>query len=256
MAVYLLASKVVAIALSQVGYKESGTNVTKYAKDLDAINWFNTKKQGTEWCDIFVDWCVWQASGEDKDRALKALYEPKKDNCGAGCKYSARYFRANNAWSKTARVGDQIFFGKEGSETHTGIVVAVGVSTISTVEGNKGNAVKKCSYSKNDSKIAGYGRIKYESEPQPAPTPTPTPKGDKVMIELNVLKQGSKGNEVKTLQRLLKELGYKGSDKKVLAIDGSFGSNTLYAVKAFQKASKLEVDGSVGQKTWDKLLKG
>lgn len=256
MAVYLLASKVVAIALSQVGYKEGANNWNKYAQDLDSINFYNGKKQNGPWCDDFVDWCVWEASGKDKARALAALYEPTKDNCGAGCKYSARYFRSKGAWSKTPRLGDQIFFGKEGAETHTGLVVAVGVSTITTVEGNKSNAVKKCSYSKNDSKIAGYGRIKYDSEPQPAPTPTPTPKGDKVMIELNVLKQGSKGNEVKTLQRLLKELGYKGSDKKVLAIDGSFGSNTLYAVKAFQKASKLEVDGSVGQKTWDKLLKG
>lgn len=179
MAVYLLPDKVVSIALSQVGYKESplGSNQTKYAKELDAVKFYNYPKYTAKaaWCDIFVDWCVWVAAGRDKARALKALYEPTKDNCGAGCKFSAQYFRSHNAWSKTAKVGAQIFFGKLGAETHTGVVVAVGVNTITTVEGNKSNMVKKCSYSKNDPKIVGYGLIKYDNQPQPQPTPTPTP---------------------------------------------------------------------------------
>lgn len=173
----ILPDKVVNIALSQIGYKETGNNLTKYAKDLDAVDFYNFPKYPAhaEWCDVFVDWCVYEASGKDKDKALKALYEPKKDNCGAGCKYSAQYFRKNNAWSKTAVVGSQIFFGKEGAETHTGVVVSVGVSTVTTVEGNKSNMVKKCSYSKNDPKIVGYGLIKYDKQPQPEPTPTPQP---------------------------------------------------------------------------------
>lgn len=255
MAVY--ASKVITIALSQVGYQESGKNWTKYSRDLDAIGFFNGKKQGSEWCDIFVDWCVWQATGQNKDLALKTLYEPYKDNCGAGCKFSARYYRANNAFFKTAKVGDQIFFGKEGAETHTGIVVSVGVSTISTVEGNKSNAVRKCSYSKNDSKIVGYGRPRYDSEPQPqpTPTPTPTPKGDKVMIEVRVLSKGKSGEDVKTVQRILKQEGYKYNNK-VLAIDGDFGTATDSCVRAYQKNNGLKVDGYVGSATWNKLING
>lgn len=175
MAVYLLPDKVVSIALSQVGYKEGANNWNKYARDLDAVNFYNGKKQNVAWCDVFVDWCVYEASGKNKARALAALYEPSKDNCGAGCKYSAQYFRNKGAWSSTAVVGSQIFFGKKGAETHTGLVVAIGASTITTVEGNKDNAVKKCSYKKTDSKIVGYGLIKYDKEPQPQPTPTPTP---------------------------------------------------------------------------------
>lgn len=178
MAVYLLPDKVVSIALSQVGYKERNNNQTKYAKDLDKVNFFNYPKYPVhaEWCDIFVDWCVFEASGKDKARALKALYEPTKDNCGAGCKYSAQYFRKNKAWSDTAVIGSQIFFGKKGEESHTGLVVAIGASTITTVEGNKGNEVKKCSYKKTDSKIVGYGLIKYDNQPQTQPTqPDPEP---------------------------------------------------------------------------------
>lgn len=82
------------------------------------------------------------------------------------------------------------------------------------------------------------------------------PKGDVCNVELKVLKKGIKDHQVKTLQTLLKGEGFKGSDKKVLAVDGSFGGNTDYAVRAFQKKNDLEVDGVVGVNTWNKILKG
>lgn len=81
-------------------------------------------------------------------------------------------------------------------------------------------------------------------------------KEDKVMIELSVLRKGSKGSEVFTVQSILKAEGYKGDNGKVLALDKSFGANTEYAVKSFQRNNGLAVDGIVGAKTWDKLLKG
>lgn len=80
--------------------------------------------------------------------------------------------------------------------------------------------------------------------------------GGKCIVELTELKKGMKSTEVKSLQILLKAAGYKGADKKVLTIDGSFGGNTDFAVRAFQKAAKLTVDGVVGSKTWAKLIKG
>lgn len=75
-------------------------------------------------------------------------------------------------------------------------------------------------------------------------------------MNLSVLKKGIKGNEVKSLQILLKAYGFKGSNNKVLDIDGSFGANTEFAVKNYQKKNSLEVDGVVGYNTWYKLLKG
>lgn len=75
-------------------------------------------------------------------------------------------------------------------------------------------------------------------------------------VELTILKKGAKGTEVKSLQMLLKGYGYKGANKKVLDIDGSFGSNTEYAVKSFQKAAGLTQDGVVGSRTWTKLIRG
>lgn len=70
-------------------------------------------------------------------------------------------------------------------------------------------------------------------------------------VELKVLKKGAKGDEVKALQTLL--IGY-GFSCGSAGVDGSFGNGTLKAVKAYQKAAGLTVDGSVGKKTWSKLL--
>ena len=57
-----------------------------------------------------------------------------------------------------------------------------------------------------------------------------------------ILKLGSKGDQVKTLQRFLK-----------LNDDGDFGPKTDVAVKAWQKSNGLTADGVVGPKTWDAM---
>lgn len=54
--------------------------------------------------------------------------------------------------------------------------------------------------------------------------------------------------EVKKLQKNLKKLGYKPG-----AIDGLEGDNTTKAVKAFQRAEGLTVDGKAGAKTKAKI---
>lgn len=61
------------------------------------------------------------------------------------------------------------------------------------------------------------------------------------------LKQGSKGSEVKELQTLLNNNGAK------LSVDGVFGPKTFAAVKSYQKANGLSVDGIVGNNTWGSL---
>ena len=73
--------------------------------------------------------------------------------------------------------------------------------------------------------------------------------GKTVTITVNELQKGNKGNDVKTVQRLLNAM----MDAK-LEVDGDFGNNTRVAVKAFQKANALTCDGVVGEKTWDKLI--
>lgn len=65
-----------------------------------------------------------------------------------------------------------------------------------------------------------------------------------------ILKQGSEGAAVKTLQTYLIKLGYSCGSA---GVDGDFGKDTLAAVKKFQTDKKLEVDGIVGEKTWAAL---
>ena len=72
---------------------------------------------------------------------------------------------------------------------------------------------------------------------------------DVVSIELSVLRKGNKGEEVKTLQRLLNAFG--GG----LEVDGSFGPLTDTALRNYQTANNLEVDGICGIKSWTSLLK-
>lgn len=59
------------------------------------------------------------------------------------------------------------------------------------------------------------------------------------------LKKGKKGDDVKQLQKDLQAVGYYLDGK----IDGVFGKVTDKAVRAFQRANKLKVDGIVGPKT-------
>ncbi|MDN5622052.1 MAG: N-acetylmuramidase family protein [Acinetobacter sp.] len=69
-----------------------------------------------------------------------------------------------------------------------------------------------------------------------------------------ILKFGSKGNDVITIQQQLKKLGFKGVKGKDLSIDGDFGASTEHAVITFQKQKNLVADGKVGDKTRAALL--
>ena len=57
-------------------------------------------------------------------------------------------------------------------------------------------------------------------------------------------KYGSRGEEVKQIQTKLKRWGYYSGN-----VDGIYGSQTLAAVKLFQKKNGLTVDGIAGTKT-------
>ena len=63
-----------------------------------------------------------------------------------------------------------------------------------------------------------------------------------------LLKKGRKGEDVRTLQKLLTQLGYS------LTADGDYGEKTESAVKAFQKAEGLEADGDYGPLTHAALM--
>lgn len=76
-------------------------------------------------------------------------------------------------------------------------------------------------------------------------------KGPKTLAGCPTLREGAKGNITKLVQQRLIALGYSCGK---YGADGSFGDDTYKAVRAFQKAHGLTVDGVVGQNTWSELL--
>ncbi len=221
--------KVIDIALNEVGYVEKATNsnldsktgnagsgnYTKYARDLDKINFYNGPKNGYAWCDVFVDWCFYKAFG--KERALELTCQPEKST-GAGCGFSMNFYRAHSQFYAKPKEGDQIFFTDETSIYHTGLVYKVDSSKVYTVEGNTsnvnyvdGNGGKVCkkSYPLGASCIAGYGRPKY----------------DKTTIEVDI-----------------EEEEKEEPKKHIIDVDGKWGTDTT---KKAQEIFKTTVDGIV-----------
>lgn len=280
--------KVVALALAEVGYPEKksaeqldsqtanagSANYTKYARDLDALgDFYNGKKQGFAWCDVFVDWLMVKCFGVEA--ALKLLCSKPKSS-GAGCTYSLNYYIAAGQYHKRAdkpEVGDQIFFGSVGNSNHTGLVYKVDDTTVYTVEGNtsgadgvvpNGGAVCRKSYPRSYSGIAGYGRPAYNDgfvgdsvdaepvAPTPEPSPEPeTPAETKPVFDPPELKTGDKGAAVKKLQHLLLDCGCSvGPD----GADGDFGSRTASAVRLVQKKLGRPMTGTADAWIWAALI--
>ena len=67
-------------------------------------------------------------------------------------------------------------------------------------------------------------------------------------IEAAVLKEGSRGSDVKTVQDKLRRWGYYTG-----SVDGIYGPKTKEAVKYFQRKNGLTADGIVGKKTFEAL---
>ena len=65
----------------------------------------------------------------------------------------------------------------------------------------------------------------------------------------STLRAGMRNKSVREMQQALIDLGYLGGKA-----DGIFGNNTENAVRKFQKANKLTVDGLAGKKTLDLLF--
>lgn len=188
--------KVIQVAEAEVGYLEKKTNAslddktanagdknyTKYARDLDALGFYNGKKNGVAWCDIFVDWCFVQAYG--LEAALKLTCQVLgKSNCGAGCKYSRGYYQKKGRLFDAPQAGDQIFFWPKDAiggpaVQHTGLVYAVDNTYVYTIEGNTSGAngvianggVCKKKYKLTYNRIAGYGRPDWGTQSAEADT--------------------------------------------------------------------------------------
>ena len=170
--------RLIATAEDQVGYlgkrsnaqldepkANAGGKFNKYARDLDALgDFYNGKKNGYDWCDVFVDWCFVTTFG--REPAQKLLCQPDR-SLGAGTGYSLNYFKQKGRLFNSPQPGDQVFFGNAKSTWHTGVVVKVEGGFVHTIEGNAGNpsAVRACRYTVGAKIIKGYGRPDWSLAP-------------------------------------------------------------------------------------------
>lgn len=128
------AQKFLEVARSQIGYKEQGSNRTKYGQ------WFGMN--GVAWCAIFVSWCAAQSGAPITKNAsvsgLRSYFQ------GKGLYKTGNYI---------PKPGDIMI--QKNSVSHTGIVESATASYVKTIEGNCSNSVRRMT--RKYSEISGFG---------------------------------------------------------------------------------------------------
>ena len=153
-------NSIIVTAANQVGYHANPDKTNKYAAYFDDIHpdFYNGKKNGYDWCEIFCDWCFCNTFGYDLGRRM--IYQPLH-SAGAGVNSSASYYKQAGAWSHLPSLGAQIYFQDDDGLYHTGLVVGIKDGRVYTIEGNtgdtKGGEVMRHNYPQNAVYIAGYG---------------------------------------------------------------------------------------------------
>lgn len=154
--------------------------------------------------------------------------------------------------------GDILYYHISGTNGHTAmycgngkIVHARGQSYGSSATGDQGSEIAVTSYTRSKWRhVLRYtGSASVETADPVVSTVTNS-------VKLPELKTGSYGTAVIVLQGILTMFGCIGSNGMALTIDGDFGANTDYALKAFQAATGLKADGVCGNATWIKLKAG
>lgn len=109
-------------------------------------NWYGAND---EWCAMFVSYVCNKAgvptSVVPRTDSVQTFYDFAKNN---------RRFKAKGSGYKPK--GGDIMIQKSNSASHTGIVISSSGNTFTTIEGNSGDAVRKCSYSLSSSSLTGF----------------------------------------------------------------------------------------------------
>lgn len=158
-----------------------------------------------------------------------------------------------------ARPGDIVSVDWNGGNStgHVEIVYAVSGSTVYTVGGNRGSASYRYTTVKKGAMSSGYIVSIIRPNYNGGSTPQPTTNWDfskpaTYPSYSSMLKNGSRDDSQRRVSFLQTSLNWLGFDCG--SVDGQFGSGTEAAVRSFQSACGLEVDGIVGSDTWNALI--
>lgn len=163
-------SKIIDVALDEVGYVEKASNSSLHDKKANPGSanwtkygeWYGLNGPGAPWCDMFVSWCAEEAG--EAFAVGRFSYVP----------YHAKFFQEKGQYYSRGqiipRTGDVIFFREF---AHIGLVESCDGTYVYTIEGNtsdgntldpNGGAVCRKWYSLDSMYIQGYGRPNYQED--------------------------------------------------------------------------------------------
>lgn len=154
------------------------------------------------WCVVFI-WWVMRKAGVPATVFPKVASVFKQPNANVRDFFKARH-RFLSA-SSMPKEGDLVIFKK----SHIGIVVNVEGNTISTVEGNASDRVRRRSYSRTNSDIDGYCHPAYDMVEEEEEDMTP-----QQAAQLKAV-----ADKVERIENVL----FNGHDRKNIPIDNLFG---------------------------------
>ena len=152
-------------------------------------------------------------------------------------RWVGRYYKNYNPQPKCIIYYD---WGGDGVSDHVGCIIGRSGDILTVREGNYHDALLDRQISVYSTCIMGYG----------IPLWTATNNTTVPVAERNWLQKGDSGEKVKDLQTKLIACGY---DCGSYGADGDYGSATVAAVKKFQSAMGITVDGAAGEITLAKL---
>lgn len=253
-----------------VGTKQGDAN---HKKIIDTYNTIKPLPSGVSMTYSWA-WCAATTSCVAQQLGLTDYILPE-----CSCNRMIALYKAKNQWVEddayVPDIGDVLFYAWNDSGTgdcqleanHVGIVKEVKDNVIYVVEGNYSKQVKIRQIKVNGRYIRGFATPDYKTasksynfskkiaiKPTTTSTTTTTTASIKtVSSTVPYLKSGDENDAVKIMQTVLIYLGFSCG---ATGADGSFGTNTVKAVKAYQKASGLTQDGVCGKDTWKNMLQG
>lgn len=207
-------------------------------KYTEMLNWFNKNPKGikadTENCTEFNVACALKALGIDQK------FIPVASTANAQAKLWKEL-------SKEPQIGAVAYFDyKDGKGiSHSEIVTDLTETEVKTINGNYNHKVKRVSRKRTYKYWAGFGIPDW---PEEAVNMTEWQKAAAGQI---VIKRGTAGSMVLWLQKYLKANGHY----KAGTLDGICGAYMEQAIRDWQRAHGLYVDGIVGRNCWEYILK-
>lgn len=193
---------------------------------------------------------VWDCSG-----LVRWAYRQLGTDCAHGsnsiynryCKNKGRLIGGKRQDGEELKPGTAVFTGTSEDRGHIGLYIGNG-KVIEAKGTQYGVVMSKITDKNRDGRDrwTWWGEltaVDYGSSSE-------IPSGSEEDKQMKTIRRGDKGEAVKDLQKKLMILGYQ---LPRYGADGSFGNETLAAVKAFQKDHGLNVDGVAGPATLSAL---